>query len=210
MIEDQQTHEIPKSREGLAHIACFMGFDDVEAFSTALRGELDRKEANRHEARDALLEAFALDPRIGAGGAPEIRHVAIDPNQAGFSNIALQLVDEAGLRDHLEFYEEPSEMVLPRLLADRRRFDFAFVDGNHRFDWVFVDLIYLGRLLRGGAVIFLDDYQLSSIGKAVAFCVRNLGWSIEEEGTANEHHHWVALRTPLTPLQRDFDFFVDF
>jgi len=31
------------------------------------------------------------------------------------------------------------------------------VDGNHRFDAVFVDLYYLGRLLRPGGVMFLDD-----------------------------------------------------
>ncbi len=37
MVEDQQTHTVPKSPEELAHIACFMGFADVETFSAALR-----------------------------------------------------------------------------------------------------------------------------------------------------------------------------
>jgi glutamate-ammonia-ligase adenylyltransferase len=35
MIEDQQTHAIPQSEEGLAHIACFMGYDEVTEFRTA-------------------------------------------------------------------------------------------------------------------------------------------------------------------------------
>ena len=30
-------------------------------------------------------------------------------------------------------------MVLPRLLGEERRFDLALVDGNHRFDGVFLD-----------------------------------------------------------------------
>ena len=35
MIEDQQTHKIPESEEGLAHAACFMGYDEVAQFRRA-------------------------------------------------------------------------------------------------------------------------------------------------------------------------------
>jgi glutamate-ammonia-ligase adenylyltransferase len=35
MIDDQQTHRIPESEEGLAHIACFMGYDAVAQFRDA-------------------------------------------------------------------------------------------------------------------------------------------------------------------------------
>ena len=41
MIEDQQTHSVPKDAEGLAHIACFMGFAGVEEFGAALRARLE-------------------------------------------------------------------------------------------------------------------------------------------------------------------------
>lgn len=146
-----------------------------------------------------------------AGGSPQARHLAMDPHQlTGFAGIALQLVEEAGVRDRLEFYAERSEIVLPRLLGEARGFDLAFVDGSHRFDAVFVDLMFLARLVRAGGVVFLDDYQLPSIKKAVAFCTRDLGWAIEEEGAADEQHHWVVLRTPATPPERAFDHFVDF
>jgi predicted O-methyltransferase YrrM len=143
--------------------------------------------------------------------SPGIRHLAIDPNQIrSFAAIGLQLIDEAGLRDRLDFYDERSEIALPRLLASGRQFDFGFVDGNHRFDGVFLDLMFLGRLVHGGSVIFLDDYQLPSVRKAVAFCTSNLGWRVEEEGAADAKHHWVALRTTPQPRERDFDYFVDF
>jgi len=36
MIEDEQTHSLPKSEEELAHVACFMGFDGVTSFSEVL------------------------------------------------------------------------------------------------------------------------------------------------------------------------------
>jgi len=143
--------------------------------------------------------------------SPRIRHLAIDPNQIlSFAAIGLQLIDDAGLRDRLDFYPERSEIALPRLLAETRRFDFAFVDGNHRFDGVFLDLIFLGRLVHGGSAIFLDDYQLPSVKKAAAFCSSNLGWRVEEEGVADAKHHWVVLRTTPQPRERNFDYFVDF
>ncbi len=143
--------------------------------------------------------------------SPRIRHLAIDPNQIlSFAAIGLQLIDDAGLRDRLDFYPERSEIALPRLLAETRQFDFAFVDGNHRFDGVFLDLMFLGRLVHGGSVIFLDDYQLPSVKKAAAFCSSNLGWRVEEEGVADAKHHWVVLRTTPQPRERNFDYFVDF
>ena len=110
----------------------------------------------------------------------------------------------------LEFYAERSEVALPRFLSSGRSFDLAFIDGNHRFEGVFLDLMYLGHLVRNNGVVVLDDYQLQSVKKAVRFCVSNLGWALQEEGIADERHHWAVLRTPAIPLERAFDHFVDF
>jgi len=41
MMEDEQTHTVPKTRDGVAHTACFMGFADADAFAAALRAELE-------------------------------------------------------------------------------------------------------------------------------------------------------------------------
>ena len=41
MIEDEQTHSVPKSDDGIAHIACFMGFDNAGAFGAALVEKLE-------------------------------------------------------------------------------------------------------------------------------------------------------------------------
>lgn len=70
--------------------------------------------------------------------------------------------------------------------------------------------MFLGRLIRGGSVIFLDDYQLPSIRKAVAFCTSNLGWAVEDQGSSTAKHRWIVLRTTEQPLERKFDYFVDF
>ena len=73
MTEDQQTHVLPKSPEGLAHIACFMGYGDVESFSAALRHELETVQG--HYAQ--LFERAA--PLAGTGGSLVFTGVEDDP-----------------------------------------------------------------------------------------------------------------------------------
>lgn len=139
------------------------------------------------------------------------RHVAVDPRVPnGHVDAGLRLLEDAGVRELVEFHAERSDVVLPRLLADGRRFDLAFVDGNHRFEGVFLDLVYCGRLLSPGAVVFADDLQLPAVRRATGFCVGNLGWTVEEEGREGEHE-WVVLRTgPAEAYDRPFDSFVEF
>ena len=142
---------------------------------------------------------------------PDRRHTVIDPFQATrFAGCGLQLLAEAGLADMVDHLAQRSEIALPRLLEAGRSFDLAFIDGNHRFDGVFLDLIYLGRLVRAGGIIVLDDYQLPAIRRAVAFCLTNLGWALEEVGSADERRRWAAIRTAATPDTRQYDYFIEF
>ena len=110
----------------------------------------------------------------------------------------------------VELIEEPSEIALPRLLTEGREFDLAFVDGNHRFDGVFLDLVYLGRLVRRTGIVIVDDYQLPAVARATSFCSKNLACTIEETSTEDPQHHWAVLRTAPEPDTRRYDHFVDF
>jgi predicted O-methyltransferase YrrM len=144
-------------------------------------------------------------------GDAAARHVAIDPYQSTrFADCGLQFLEDAGLTELVEFHSEESQIVLPRFLSEGRSFDLAFVDGNHRFDGVFLDLIYLGRLVRPGGILFVDDYQLPAIARAASFCVTNLGWAVEETSANDELHNWAVLRTSRVPDARPFDYFADF
>ena len=139
------------------------------------------------------------------------RHVTLDPHQeTRFGRIGLQLLEEAGVLELVELHAEESQIALPRLLAAGERFDLAVVDGNHRFDGVFVDLVYLARLVRPGGIVFVDDYQLPSVARAVSFFLTNRDWKVEEISTDDDLHHWGVLRTSPSPDERPYDDFVDF
>jgi predicted O-methyltransferase YrrM len=144
-------------------------------------------------------------------GDPTARHVVIDPYQpTRFRNCGLQFLDEAGVTEMVEYRTEESQVVLPRFLSEGRSFDLAFVDGNHRFDGVFLDLVYLGRLVHPGGIVFVDDYQLAAVARAVSFCVTNLGWTSEEVSAGDDLHQWAVLRTSDVRDTRPFDYYVDF
>ncbi len=144
-------------------------------------------------------------------GDPTARHVAIDPNQGTrFADCGLQFLHEAGVGDLVEHHAEESQIALPRFLAEGRRFDLAFVDGNHRFDAVFLDLIYLGRLVRPGGIVAIDDHQLPAVARAASFCLTNLDWRLEEVSAGDDLHQWAVLRTSAARDTRSFDYYVDF
>jgi predicted O-methyltransferase YrrM len=157
----------------------------------------------------AVSTLFICEGLLANG--PEARHVAIDPRLPNSHvDAGLRTLEEAGVRDVVEFHAERSELVLPRLLAEGRRFDLAFVDGNHRFEGVFLDLVYCGRLLGPGAVVFVDDMQLPAVRRATAFCIANLGWTAEDNGREGEHE-WAVLRSgPPEAYDRPFDSFAEF
>jgi predicted O-methyltransferase YrrM len=184
----------------------------------ATEGEALREWVRREGATNGIeiglaygISALFICEGLLANGAAKAHHVVIDPNQkTRFANCGLQFLADAGVGELVEYHPNASEIILPRFLTEGRRFDLAFVDGNHRFDGVFLDLIYLGRLVRNGGIIFVDDYQLRSVSRAVSFCTNNLGWTVEEVSADDTLHHWAVLRTVPVPSQRSFDHYIDF
>jgi predicted O-methyltransferase YrrM len=157
----------------------------------------------------AVSTLFVCEGLLAHGG--EVSHVAIDPCLPD-SHVeeGLRTLEEAGVRELVEFHAEGSEVVLPRLLVEGRSFDLAFIDGNHRFEGVFLDLVYCGRLLRPGGIVFADDVQLPAVRRAVGFFIANLHWTAEDEGREGEHE-WLVLRTgPHDAYRRPFDDFAEF
>jgi predicted O-methyltransferase YrrM len=157
------------------------------------------------------LSALYICEALIRRGDPRARHVVLDPYQAQrFANCGLQVLDEAGVGSLVDYHNETSQVALPAFLKEGRQFDLGFVDGNHRFDSVFVDLFFLGRLLRKGGAIILDDYNLPGIKRAVSFFLTNLNWTVEETSPSGDSHHWVVLRTSETEDHRPFRYFVEF
>ena len=116
----------------------------------------------------ALVICEAANPR---------RHIVIDPHQTHYwGGKGLSRLREAG--HSIEFYESTSFETLPELLKGGCLFDFAFVDGWHTFDYVFVDFFYIDKMLRDGGVIMFDDADWPSIRPVLRYIVTNLDYVV--------------------------------
>jgi predicted O-methyltransferase YrrM len=136
---------------------------------------------------------FLCEAVLRRGG----RHTAIDPFQReSWNGAGLRTLREAGVHDFVEVIEEESQLALPRLVAEGRRFDFAFVDGDHRFEGVFLDLYYLTRLVKPGGLVVVDDMWMPAVRAAVAYVERNLGVALEPDALPN------GFRWRRRPLSR--------
>jgi len=186
--------------------------------TSAAEGEALREWVTRERAHRTIeiglgygISALFICDGLLKNGDPTVRHVAVDPYQSTrFANCGLQFFEEAGLTHLIEYHAEESQVALPRFLSEGRGFDLAFIDGNHRFDGVFIDLVFVGRLLRGGGIVFVDDYQLPAVVRATSFFLTNLRWTLEEVSPPDELHQWAVLRTSKAPDARPFDDYVDF
>jgi predicted O-methyltransferase YrrM len=108
-------------------------------------------------------------------GGP-IHHLAIDPTEtSAWGRAGWHLVEQAGLETVVELVELESQYVLPPLVAEQRHFDIAFIDGDHRFDPVFLDLFYAIRLVRPGGLVIVDDMWMPAVRLAVSFFETNVG-----------------------------------
>ena len=108
-------------------------------------------------------------------GKPANRqHIALDPFQSSiWDDAGLLQIERAGLRPFLDFRSAYSSVELPRLLAERTRFDLIYVDGSHLFEDVFVDAFYSCRLLTNGGVVAFDDCSDPHVAKVIRFLQRN-------------------------------------
>lgn len=100
-------------------------------------------------------------------------HVAIDPHSERYGELGLSNLAAVGVADRIQLEREPAHVVLPRLLADGRRFDFAFVDGDHKFDTTFVEFYYLDLLIDTGGIVVFHDAWMRSIRRVAAWIRTN-------------------------------------
>ena len=77
------------------------------------------------------------------------------------------------LDKYLVFFRDYSHNVLPNLLMQGKKFDFAFIDGGHKFDDIFLDFYYIDLLLNTSGYVLFHDTWLSSTQDVVSWIQKN-------------------------------------
>jgi len=154
----------------------------------------------------AMCEALLA----GRGGGD---HTVVDPYAFG-GDVAVHALRDAGVDGMVTRLREPSQLALPRMVGEGRRFDLILVDGGHRFDDVFLDLVYADRLLEPGRVVVIDDLWMPAIRAATSYIERNLGYALEPGALPEgfRRRRWrrpagrvAVLRKPQRERERGWD-----
>lgn len=125
-----------------------------------------------------LLDALAAQP--------DAVHIAIDPFQKkGWQGIGLAQVARLGFAGRFDWLPTYSIHALSDLIRQNRRFDFIYIDGNHRFDDVLVDFYLADQVMRPGGLIVLDDLWMDSIKTVADFIIRNRAYELVRQPVQN-------------------------
>ena len=98
------------------------------------------------------------------------------------------VLKRAGFWDMIEFHELPSYLCLPELERRGVKIDFAFIDGNHTFDYVLVDLFLIDKLLNVNGIIVLDDANYASVKKVCRYALTNLPYVVSGPAPSRTWH----------------------
>lgn len=183
----------------------------------AARGEALRTIVRREGARTcietgfayAMSASFILEAMLESCDAPKL--LSIDPFQtANWRGAGRRHLREAGVEGFHELAEDRSELELPRLVAAGRRFDAAFIDGDHRFEHVMIDIFYARRLVGAGNLIIVDDAWMPSVLKACAFFTSARLCTVETAPDVPASGKFVLLRVLSEGDARAWDHFAEF
>lgn len=121
----------------------------------------------------------------------EPAYYAIDPMQSYWKNIGTHNLKTAGYWDFVCFLPEYSDVGLTQLWREGVTLDFAYVDSTKVFDILLVDAHLIGKMLRVGGLLVMDDVGFPGIRKLVRLLAQMPQWEIQAV-------HGLA---PLSPMR---------
>jgi predicted O-methyltransferase YrrM len=120
--------------------------------------------------------AYGFSTLVLAAAAREHggRHMAIDPYaESVWHGVGLVHTRAVAEQDRFQHLAERSSTALARLAADGTSARLVYVDGNHRFDDVLIDMVLSDPLLEEGGLLLVDDTWMPSVQKALRFFETN-------------------------------------
>ncbi len=99
---------------------------------------------------------------------------SVDPFQeVDYQSIGLKNIAANGFADRHTHIVELSEFALPKLVESGQKFDFIFIDGDHKFDGAFIDFFFASKLLNDGGTIVFHDMWMRSLILAKSYILKN-------------------------------------
>lgn len=98
--------------------------------------------------------------------------------KTGWRGIGMLNLQRAGFGGLVKHLGEPGHLALPKLVEANEKFDFAFIDGWHTFDYVLIDFFYADLLLKPGGILVFDDSKDIAIRKFLRYVLTNRSYEV--------------------------------
>ncbi|HMN41781.1 MAG TPA: class I SAM-dependent methyltransferase [Phycisphaerales bacterium] len=222
-------HRLRSTREALYTSGRILGEDDhprdlwpvglTHERGQALRDLVIRERATRCLETGfafGLSASFLLEGSLTVQPEPiaHPRVTSIDPFQTTqWRGAGRRFLKEAGLTLLHTLLEFRSESALPQLISEHgggQQFDFAFIDGDHRFESAFLDIFFARRLLGPGKLIVVDDAWIPAIQKAAAFFTSATLCRQEPTPEGSPLSKFILLHVDAEGDAREWDHFAQF
>jgi predicted O-methyltransferase YrrM len=101
-------------------------------------------------------------------------HVAMDPFEiSDWHGIGLKKVEELKMDSFFRFVPEYDLFGLPDLARAKQKFNVIFIDGDHRFDYIFLDFTLADYIIADNGYIIFHDLWMPSTKKVLKFIKNN-------------------------------------
>ena len=129
------------------------------------------------------------------------RLISIDPNQhSEWKGVGVANVERSGLSGRHQLIESFDYLVLPKLLSESVKLDFAYIDGWHTFDYVLLDFFFIDKMLNPGGVVGFNDCGYRAVHKVLRFISSHRKYREIDVGLQPDY----AARNPAFSLIRRF------
>jgi hypothetical protein len=105
--------------------------------------------------------------------ATQSKHYAIDPYQICYQNMGKRNIEKLELGQFLDLKEEFSQLALPEMFKEGVQIEFAFIDGGHLFDEIFVDFYFIDLMLEENGYVLFHDYWMPSTKAVLSWIANN-------------------------------------
>ena len=108
--------------------------------------------------------AYGMSTNYILSSSNMVTLTSIDPFQKqDYDNLGLTNVKSNSYTERHKHISKLSSIALPELVQNGYKFDFIFIDGDHKFEGVLLDFIYSAELLSIGGSIVFDDLWMRGI-----------------------------------------------
>ncbi len=144
----------------------------------------------------------------------------IDLDQESYyKNGGLLNLNKSGKFNQVRFYEESSQILLPKFYKEGKFFDLVFLDAGKLFDEQINDLLLIDHITRKNSVIVFKNfspkfamlYGAKTIQRDIDFYIKSnyISHWIEVSNNFAKHNALIFVKT-MDEDPRDWDYHIDF